>query len=232
MTAITSNNYNNCSKHIDIEVTCFLDALQAQTNFDENFQRIEPGLLLFTNGSSDTTQDDPLEPVKINAVDRDEFAAAVGKTLGIEFDESDSVEDILNELDLNLFDVHNDTGSVPILDDLGVEIEYTTPFTLISRGYSQGDCHRVVVPANIVEEFEEKYEGDLDSKLQSLINDLLWNTPIYCYIEVEGVGYYIDIDEWDKEDAVKNLAEQYTGPEKEYLLEQVRKMLPEYPEYA
>ncbi|CAH7261431.1 conserved hypothetical protein [Vibrio chagasii] len=82
-------------------------------------------------------------------------------------------------------------------------------FTLTSKGYSQGDVRTVIIPSEALESAGLPATQESADQFQDEIDHLIWDTPIYCHIEVDGEDYNLSNDVADpykyEQDEIKKL---------------------------
>ena len=91
-----------------------------------------------------------------------------------------------------------------------------------TRGYSQGDYAKVIIP--------NEYVGDVEKA----INHFFWDAPMYAIGTVNGEDFYIDEHmenryEWDKDEAMKIVATRFDFDKD--VVTAICEMLPENPSY-
>ena len=84
--------------------------------------------------------------------------------------------------------------------------------TITTTGYSQGDWAEVYIP----KEFKDK------PWIQSTIDHLFWDSPVYGIIKVNDEEIYVDellsdIYEWDKDEILSKLKNDVSEKTYEYL---------------
>lgn len=93
----------------------------------------------------------------------------------------------------------------------------------ISKGYSQGDIIKVLIPQEL---------DSTKTSLREQIDNILWDSPIYLRItinekEIEGCDLLEDEYKYNKNSVIEKLKTIITGDE----LKEVVLLLPENPEY-
>lgn len=116
---------------------------------------------------------------------------------------------------------------------------------LESRGYSQGDYSEIILTKELINDYIENFEGlktadQVAEFLQSTIDHLIWDAPIYARLEIETEQeeqefyfdeYLTDVYNYDKETLLKIFNDNYTGDHKVYISEWLADNLPDQPNY-
>lgn len=229
------NNYNTNSKHVDIEVSCFLDSDLARMYFDENFERVNDDLFIYIDNGNIEANVDPITVcTKTNT--KNDMAKALddlGVTYYSYLDDIKeySFQELIDELENNA--VFGD-GFTDCLDENNVK--YFKDYDLVTvTGYSQGDYATVIIPTKKLEQVWGA-SVNLDD-LQKYMRNLFYDAPLYLRINISSEDYYLH-DYWeynykyDKDEIIEAFFNHYKNvPEPEYVKEYLEENLPEYPEY-
>lgn len=84
--------------------------------------------------------------------------------------------------------------------------------TITTTGYSQGDWAKVYIPKEL----------ENNSRIQSTIDHLFWDSPVYGIIKINDEEIYVDellsnVYEWNKEEVLSELKSQVSEKTYEYL---------------
>lgn len=185
----TRNNYNYNKNGISIQFIGYYDSDSSQIQFNDSTQvlsynrRGEVNLLYFNNFNTNIEIKDLLKTTKKSI-----------KYLNDEFG-LDSINELAGSQALEILQAVIDNN----IDAFVLNPDFDT---MILRGYSQGDCVKVIY---------KKSDLALDCNLKTFIDRILWDSPIYCYIEIDGVGYYpefIDNYIYDKQQVIDSILKQ------------------------
>jgi len=204
----TVNNFDTSSTGINIEGSFFYDTDISRMYFDETFDKIKNGLL-FYNGH-DQIKDDVSFTVKGNKSNLIEFLNMyVGDYDWKDNSKSELLDEVINNLDVSLENFETISND---LKDYRIELVPSTPIEkIITRGYSQGDYLEVLY---FPEKLKELWGNDVDeSSLQTDIDHLCWDTPIYGNVTINDVEFLYEGDpyEWEREKYIKSIIEHYEG---------------------
>ena len=114
--------------------------------------------------------------------------------------------------------VSDDEGGIELKD--GWSSFYTT-------GYNQGDYYTVFGKSELID----------DQSVQDAIEHMLWDTPIYCKIEVDGEEYYVDSEmndnyNYDKDEVIEIMKRLMGDKWDDQIEEYLDENLPDQPEYS
>lgn len=110
--------------------------------------------------------------------------------------------------------VYVDWGNYNVDDVLQDNITITT------TGYSQGDWAKVYIPKEL----------ENNSGIQSTIDHLFWDSPVYGTIKINDEEIYVDellsnVYEWNKEEVLSKIKSQVSEKTYEYLKNNLPEML-------
>jgi len=112
--------------------------------------------------------------------------------------------------------------------------------TVVSRGYCQGDYKEIIVPHEYWEAMGIPKPECVQSYLGGTIDNLLWDSPIYCRFTVNKDEFYIDpelshVYEWDKSEALgiasKLIEKDYTTEQQSVIMQFLVNTLPNELDY-
>jgi hypothetical protein len=224
------NNFDTSSSGLDIELVANYDLDLSRIYFDECFARIGDQLVYGEGQCSDF--------VKAYTFTVDDLKdAIIGQLCWTNYGISDLKADIkgytgnswskIKKADLVKY-MQKDWDSYQ-WNEFCEKAGFAANFdTVISRGYSQGDYEKVIVPYKLWECIGVKKPECVQSNLVKTINNLLWNSPVYCRFTVNGEEFYIDqeltdVYKWDKDEALqiagKLIKKEYTEEEQTIILD-------------
>lgn len=183
------NNYNSNKDGISIQFIGHYDSDLSQIQFNDSTQilsrnrRGEVDLLYFNNFDTNIEIKDLLKSTEKSI-----------KYLNDEFD-LDSIDELAGSQALEILQAVIDNN----IDAFILNPDFDT---MVSRGYSQGDCVKVIY---------KKSDLALDCNLKTFIDRILWDSPIYCYVEINGAGYYpefVDDYIYDKQQVIDSILKQ------------------------
>jgi hypothetical protein len=235
----TNNNFNVSDSGINIEVCIQLDPESSSRNFDENFIKIEHGRfkgywlyidwgnLLYLDGKWKNRFDKYFEPDLVLNNDREDRVRMMRYiTQNGYYTSYSDVKNMDTQEMLEYWGDMNSEETREFLDEVGIEWEYE--FDVIetsTRGYCQGDYEDVLIVPEAIRECwgtpdDIKDEDLLDSEY---IDNLFWDSPMTCRVEVNGEEIYIEefdgqYQQWRKD---KNGKQYYWGYEKEVFIDYV-----------
>ena len=216
------NNYDQSSTGIDVELTIFYNRDQAYNELEDFIQDSQVLTLRDRRGRLDYIA----------------LAPDLGeKQWTVSALESMSESELIELVQLVVFD----TGYYFTKQEMVKELRHVTkaeylkavhthtsyrdlPYTYTVNGYSQGDACRVY----------DMYPQGKSPYDREYIHHLLWDTPIYGMLQVNGEEYYIDeyledMYEYNPEALLRNLAERTElSPE---ALQEIAAILPTHLEY-
>ena len=137
-----------------------------------------------------------------------------------QFHDHDWLEYLVEELsELSIVDcIRNE------FPDIGIQKYETTSAT----GYSQGDYTNVLYDPSNFKNGTVPFD---------FFSNLIYNSPVYARVEIDGEEYYIDelLDdayEWDKDSVAEKIRDAKWDGVSEESIDWICENLPEYPEYA
>lgn len=233
------NNFDQSSTGVNLELSCIYDTYMSRIDFDDNFTR-EDDQLLYTdfgqcgkNFEKNYTQDITVK----------DYFKLICKELYFN-DVKDCFSDLhysygkLKECsiqDLNDFvwDMYQCNNSY----DEFMEENFTPEFdVLISTGYCQGDYQEVIIPMDYwkvhgIERTEKRLKD-----LSDHIDNLLWDCPVCCRLEIDGEEYFLDeyldnIYDYDKNLIVEKFKKDLQHDKKDLIIDWLADNLPDYPDY-
>lgn len=247
-----TNNYDMSSSGLNIELTCFRDCALAQSEFSDSFTYIKQyKQYVFSHyGNVDVSNFE--KTFKVNCTARGLFIRyhqfannsdpRYLRDLIRELAQYDDIQPIRHctkEVMLNAIRNH--------CYDHQVYIEFLSKhfepdyFEVVTRGYSQGDYARVIIPNSVLTECGMDITEDNADKFEPDIHHLFWDAPLYCRITLDGdehdlTEYLPNLYDYDKEDFIKLIDEKllktYPKPMQRYIKRFLEENLPEYPEYV
>ena len=236
------NNFDKSSTGIDIEVSVYADGFISQTDWSDNFKEVvggnggTTGIYFYT----DWGQNEALEEGELKAVDSKNTLKkslldwALNEDDWNYYTKTDLRAMCKDEL-IELFEDYLAYMDLEEANDYASEQNVTLildSYEIIStRGYSQGDYAEVVISNELAD----------DAATQEAINHLFWDAPISYQISVdddEDIGYVVDenvdcLYDYDADEVMEILTKHFKDhKDKDYILETIKEMLPEYPTYS
>ena len=208
------NNFDQSSCGMNLELSCFRDNDRPQQDFEESFTRVSDRLWVYTEFGNVSDDFSLLDPVNY------EFTVKELKNAILNYDKESALSDALAnngksfyklnkiELECLLNDLCYDSAELAeFLQD-----NFTPLFdTMTTRGYCQGDYAQVIItPAfkQFLVDNGTTFEKSKDN-LQTTIDHLFWDAPIYCRLSVNDDAlelfldeYLTDCYEWDKDQLI------------------------------
>lgn len=249
----TTNNFDQSSNGLNIELSCFRDTHLSQHYFDENFKVLqyssyyENSILVFG-----TCFDEGLKYFDLASLENYNIKATTKKAII----NSNMIDiDDLKDNAKHYYDKHYTALTKDELieciteyclynDDVQEFLESTfiSTFAVIdSIGYSQGDYSKVYIPNSVIEFYEGQTVETISDYLSDHIDNLIWNAPVYCKLFVNGDEIYLDElmyseYDYDKDTLISKLKESdllsdLSEANRVYVLEWLDDNLPEYPDY-
>ncbi|WP_419833705.1 hypothetical protein [Endozoicomonas atrinae] len=245
------NNFDMSSTGLNIELTCFYDCARAQYDFSESFTYIKQYKQhVFSHyGNVDVSNFE--KTFKVNCTARELFIRyhqfannsdpRYLRDLIRELNSYDDIQPIRHctkEVMLNAIRNHcyDHQGYVEFMEK-HFEPDY---FELETRGYSQGDYARVIIPNEVLTTCGlDLTEANADS-FQQEIDHLFWDAPLFFRVTIDGNEFdfveYLGEYDYDKSKALdvadKHLLSDYPKPMQRYLRKFLEDNLPEQPTYS
>lgn len=241
-----TNNFDQSSSGMNLELTCFHDTDRSRCDFEESFTRISDQLWIYTEFGNVSDNFSLSDPVNYKFTVK-ELRSAISNNYDTElsrhylskpFSKLTKAE-LLEFLDCMAYDSSEvaeflQANFVPLYD------------TIITRGYCQGDYAKVIItPAfhKFLADNGTTFEKSKDD-LKNTIGHLFWDAPIYCRLSVNADDlelfldeYLTDCYEYDKDELIV----EFTTKDKQFLAlpEDQQKLiaefladnLPDYPDY-
>lgn len=245
-----TNNFDQSSCGLNLELTCFRDTDRSRNDFEDSFTRVSDQLWIYTENGNVSDNFSLSDPANY------EFTLKGCKDALLK---SDCIE-YLNET------AHSVAGKpfkalnkVQMLNFLNEWFSYTsglvdflqenfTPLfeTMTTHGYHQGEYAQIIItPAfkRFLIDNGTTFEKSKDN-LQTTIDHLFWDAPIYCRLSVNDDNlelfldeYLTDCYEWDKDQLIAD----FTTKDRQFLAlpedqqnliaEFLTDNLPDYPDY-
>ena len=228
-----TNNFDQSSSGVNLELACFFDTCIAQMDFNENFERVERvapdgfygDVYFFTNFGSDVFIENDQRNYKIDCdsktMIRYMFDYVGGDMreflLECEINSKDDVNVLLGQFESYLY---YESEYLAFLDRY-FELDFVVYQT---RGYSQGDAATILIDRKTYNE-----------NLTQLIDNLVWDAPIYARLFIDGDDFYLDENvnryDYDKDVMINDFKTSYQGEHKALIVEFLESKLPNYPNY-
>lgn len=264
------NNFDQSTSGVNLTLNCFYDKDRSQSDFDESFHVLQyagfrqNSVLVFNQfGNFDfsdfelTDLDNyDLSDCTVKSIFKDYYNFKYPTNIDEDLKATDytGVKELIMYLDINF----NDLDVNGLLEAIETDLYCDTDFakflsdnynknyiTLESRGYSQGDYSEIILTKELIdhyiENFEELATADQAAKfLQSTIDHLIWDAPLYARLEIETDQdeqefyfdeYLTDFYNYDKDQLVQIFNDNYTGDHKVYISEWLTDNLPDHADY-
>lgn len=235
----TANNFDQSSTGVNLELSCFFDAGMAQSDFDENFERVERDtpkgfygdVYFYTNFGNDVFLENDARNYKIDCDSKTMIKRMfdfVGGDLrefmrDCEINSKDDVNVLLGQFESY---VGYESEYLDFLDQY-FELDFVIYQT---RGYSQGDAATILIDRKA-----------WDENLSKVIDRLFWDAPIYARLTITDKDgeedIYLDelledVREYDRDLILEqfkpcNAAHEHFG----LMLEFLESELPDHPEH-
>ena len=212
-----------------IEIRVFHDADIARMDFEDNFNVIEHNSYskTFTVIYEDDAPDSVAELFDFTGITEKDFRNAMWSYVSSQeyssgyrhtmrdfiaeyggYDWRDAFIEMLEQYS-SIYEYAKEE-TLDLLENLAGFKELYTVFS--STGYSQGDYCNVLVKNTTLAEFKDS------ESFQSMVNNLIWDSPIYARLEVDGEEHYLeehltDGYRWNKEEVMTGLADLDFTPE-------------------
>ena len=229
-----TNNFDQSSTGINLELACFRDSDQSRIEFEENFTCIQPeeyrrsGCWFYSEYGNNEKPDNLSDCYDFGKCNRKDF-----RQYALEYYElsENSEPGLIRELIDDMFEYGSWKDlAIHLLDDeVGFYDAMRNEFPDIHNavlkyescnvtGYSQGDYALVLYPIG------SKFEG-----MREHFKHLFYDAPIYCRLTVNDEEFDLmedteDYYKWDREAVIKAAPEVARG--------WLKNKLPEYPEYC
>lgn len=246
------NNFDKSSNGINLELSCFLNGVQASHDYENNLTRVED--LLVFHGQTSFNAKDFEKKFDVTDNTKQLFKKYFDHIMVNDITSASysDLKDLLEELYSHGFEsfkntpikdlieaIHTHLGSKKELDNFLSEHFKPMFDTVTVRGYSQGDTETVYIPHEVTRELGVKAED-----LKEEIGNLIWDTPLSCNLKVNDEDIdlmeYIKSSHYEYEEAEilkafdsasnKELRD-YTTDEIKYMRDWVSENLPKHPTY-
>jgi phage pi2 protein 07 len=245
------NNFDQSSSGINLELNCFWDTDLSRIYFDESFYIIQystysqNSILVYNwNGEIKAedfdlnhienysyTKADLIEWLKesfynyeLNSISNDYFNKSFSKL---------TKSELLEIVENNIYDCQE---------------EYTERFTpnyqtLVSRGYCQGDYSEIIFTKELLQKMRDQLtackamnDQQIAEYFQYDIDHLLWDSPLYARLDIDGGEFYFDDFQkdrytYDKDEILNYVKNNLQHDRIEYILEWLEYNLPDQPDY-
>ena len=227
------NNFDRSSTGINIEVSVYADTFISQADWKDNFSEVAKGIYFYT----DWSQNVALDESELKSVDyKNTLKKSLLEWALLQDDWNYYTKTELRSLNkdelIGLFEEYMQYMDLEEAGDFASEQNVTLildGYEIIStRGYSQGDYAEIVIPNGL--------EG-----IQQTIDHLFWDAPISYSIEVgddADVGYVVSeavecLYEYDADVVMDILRKHfYEDKDRDYILDTIEQLLPEYAEVS
>lgn len=223
---MNTNNFDQSSNELNLELSCFNDTAFIKIDFDESFHVLKyasfgsPSILVYSNfGGYDVSDFD--------FTNLDNYDLKSGTIKSIKQWVNDNYCPLINLSDLNdesqyyfgvNFNKLNKLELIEFIENVTEESDYieflkdtfTPTFKEYEiKGYSQGDLSHVIVPEVVLKEL-----NNIDDWIEDHLINLIYDAPVHCRLSVN-----------DEEcDLVECLTDEYNF-DKDTILEDFHKLL-------
>lgn len=242
---MNTNNFDQSSCGMNLELTCVRDTDRSRYDFEESFTRVTDQLWIYTengNVSDDFSLSDPANyqfTVK-------ELKAAIAKDYDTELSQHYMGKPFSKLTKAELLEflgcmVYDSSEVAEFLQD-----NFKPLFdTMTTHGYCQGDYAEVIItPAfkRFLIDNGTTFEKSKDN-LQTTVDHLFWDAPIYCRLTVNDDEtelfldeYLTDCYDWDKDQLIADFMASYEVVQmpaeyKPVIYQFLIDNLPDYPDY-
>tara|TARA_Y100000296_G_scaffold67255_1_gene79794 strand:+ start:649 stop:1458 length:810 start_codon:yes stop_codon:yes gene_type:complete len=267
------NNFDQSSTGVNLELHCFYDSCVARQEFEEAFKVLQYSghrtvfTVLFCDFGGDCETDFDFNDLSNYAVEeltsKEIFKAFYDLNYSSNIDHDlncgylSNIKELLAQLECeNLGKVHQSILLKEIETYLGCNQSFRdflqntfecNYLTFHSRGHTQGDYAKIIVPKSVYKNYMQNGDSSLSSVEAfkksfelSTFDNLLWNQPIYCKLNIEIDGhreefyfdeYVKDLYNYDVDEIIEIFEKYYTRDHKEYIKDWLTNNLPAYPEF-
>lgn len=239
-----TNNFDQSATGLNLELTAFRDTDRSRCDFEESFARINDQLWVFTEFGN--------VPDDFSLSDFNQYKFTVRQLR----------DAIKNNYDTELsqhyfskpFSKLTKAELIEFVDCLTYDSSEVVEFlqdnfdplydTIITRGYCQGDyAEAIITPAYkkwLLSNGHDYNKAEVRSSIQTMIDHLFWDAPIYARLEVNENEFYLDeftdCYEWDKDQTIadflqSNQLADYSEDQKNQIAEFLQDNLPDYLDY-
>jgi hypothetical protein len=241
-------NFDQSSTGLDIELSIFKDTDQSQRDFEECFNIIQQcgyhqhTIAAYTDFGNIDPDFDFNDSTNYDFTKKDLIAAM--KKVNIWDQETAKYKgyDLYKATKQELIDFAKEEYNY---SDFAEFLENFTPnFVKVStRGNCQGDFAEVIFSKKVITYLEKECNkpfSELLPALETTIDNLFWDSPIYARIEIESQEYYLDellpdLYNYDKDqmiaDFIRVYGSQFTEEKLKIVVDFLSDNLPEYPDY-
>ncbi len=189
------NNYDISSSGTNIEMVCIFDSFEARNTYRDNITKVNGDTFLSTNtGNATKAYDIPKSTKTIFKDFVNHFYAGNEQELGFE-DIKFLINDLERYVDITPLKncspqtlcegILNLMGNKRELDDF-LESYYAAKFfSVVSRGYSQGDHEEVFITFEELEARNLPATEESAKSLSQAVDNLLWDAPLFVRITVD-----------------------------------------------
>lgn len=247
---MNTNNFDQSSNGLNLELSCFNDTAFIKIDFDESLHVLEyasfgsPSVLVYSNfGDYDVSDFD------FTNLDNYDLKSGTIKSIKLWIDHNYC--DLINLSDLNgesqyyfgvNFNKLNKSDLIEFVENVTEESDYieflkdtfTPTFKEYEiKGYSQGDLSCVIVPEVVLKEL-----NNIDDWIEDHLINLIYDAPVHCRLSVNTEEYNLieclkSEYTYSKETILENFSKLFmneTIEKIEIIKEFLGDNLPEYPE--
>lgn len=238
------NNFDKSSSGVNLTLNCFHDTDRSRSDFEESFHILQHAgfrqhsVLVFNQfGNFDVTDFDLTDYENY-----DPKSYTVKDLKKMLLDDGYFFKDVMQ---MSKADMVQELAGSEVFQEFLQENAKPTFTTLTSRGYSQGDYIEIILTKDIIEYYVSSFEElktaeQVAEFLQSTIDHLLWDAPIYARLEIETDQgdnefyfdeYLTDYYNYDKDQLLQIFNDNYSGDHKVYIGEWLADNLPDHADY-
>lgn len=246
---MTITNFDQSSNGLNLELSCEWDTDLARFWFDETFKILQHSsyrqhsVLVYGKNMIDVDGFDLSDHENYNIKDSKSLILACLKENNLTC--YGEIRDCLNYIGTSS-DTLSDLmlGITEYLGNGNIEDflqEHFDPLfvTVESRGYSQGDYSKIIIPQTIVNEFTNQTLETIGEFLQDEIDHLLWDAPLYCCLIIDGEDYRLtenikDLYNYDQGVLItsfKGLKTELSEEQTQIVIDFLEENLPDTPDY-
>lgn len=231
------NNFDKSTSGINLEMTAFYDIGLSHLEFNDNFQRLENGLLQFIDYGN-FEQIDSLADGDLYKITKSGLIKILKEDPHLWNDCREYLSQSpykANKGDLLDF-IQQDMQQDDLIDLL--QDNFITLYDVVTvTGYSQGDRVDVVFLHRDQKEYNYKDKRDFLRTMADHFESLIYRCPAFVRLDVDGVEwdlseYLDDVYYYDKDQIIDGFKQAYDGVDPEYVIKWLDDNLPEWLDYV
>jgi len=234
------NNFDQSSTGVNIEAVCFYDCGMSRMHFEENFAIIQHSgyrtstVAYYIDNGNVEDHDSITFSIKGTKKEKVNYLAkelTFTKTEIRTWDKDTLDSEIIGQYGERLTLLNYEDMTSYMFKDWKLEVIPSKKLEhIVSRGYSQGDYAKVFYcPDDLEKAWGNKPK---ENDIQTIIDHLFWDAPIYASIEINGKEYsYYDMPEYSEYEWEREKFLAYVSKESGLPVDQLESFIPENPDY-